>query len=141
MATRTARARAAPRAEDLPEPSSLDALKLSPEVWWYLVSRGIPLPQPWQVPLWKTPEPRELPGAAFDPARVDRVLAAFGLLVHTQGRWAGRPLRPDPWQVAYVLAPVFGWVRFDEDAQAWVRIIRSCHVDVPRKNGKTTLAG
>jgi phage terminase large subunit-like protein len=130
-----------PAEPELPDQSSLDALKLSPEVWWFLVSRGIPLPEPWQVPRWKTPEPRDLPGAQFDPDRVDRVLRAFGLLVHTQGQWAGRPLRPDPWQVAYLLAPVFGWVRWDEDSDSWVRIIRTAEVDVSRKNGKTTLAG
>lgn len=124
-----------------PPPVDLEGLKLSPEVAWYLGARGIPLPQPWQVPLWKTPEPRDVDGAVFDPARVDKVLKAFNLLVHTQGRWAGKALKPDPWQIAYVIAPVFGWVRWDDEAQDWVRIARKAHVDLPRKNGKTTLAG
>jgi len=131
-----------PRTRSLsPSDDHLEALKLSPEVGWYLTDRGVGLPQPWQVPRWKTPEPRELEGAAFDPARVDRVLDAFGRLVHTQGRWAGRPLRPDVWQVAYYLAPVFGWVHLDEDAGRWVRIIRTAELDLARKNGKTTVAG
>ncbi|HEX8004929.1 MAG TPA: terminase TerL endonuclease subunit, partial [Trebonia sp.] len=116
-------------------------MKISPEVGWYLLSRGIPLPEPWQVPVWKTPEPRELESARFDPARVDKVLAAFGRLRHTQGRWAGKPLTPSNWQVAYILAPVFGWVRWDDEAGATVRVIRTVHVDEPRKNGKTTIAG
>ncbi|MFJ8583631.1 terminase large subunit [Streptomyces sp. NPDC093595] len=77
----------------------------------------------------------------FDPERVDKVIQAFSLLRHTQGQWAGQPLRPDPWQVAYILAPVFGWVRWDEDSQTYVRIVRELYVDVPRKNGKSTLAG
>jgi phage terminase large subunit-like protein len=93
------------------------------------------------VPVWKTPEPRDLEGAVFDPARVDRVLAAFGRLRHTQGRWAGKPLTPANWQVAYILAPVFGWVRWDDEAARLVRMIRTAHVDEPRKNGKTTIAG
>lgn len=122
-------------------PPDLDALKISPEVGWYLESRGIPFPTRWQVPIWKTPEPRDLEGAVFDPDRVDRVLAAFRNLVHTQGRFAGKPLNPDPWQVAYKLAPVFGWVRFDDEAQAFVRIARKAYFDEPRKNGKTTTAG
>jgi phage terminase large subunit-like protein len=131
--------RASPR---LPSAARLAKLKLSREVAWYLLTRGIPLPEPWQVPRWKTPEPGEvLDEAVFDPGRVDRLLQSFGLLVHTQGRWAGRPLKPDPWQVAYYLAPVFGWVRFDEDAQVWVRVIRTAEADLSRKNGKTTLAG
>lgn len=90
----------------------------------------------------KTPEPGELvAGARFDPARVDLVIKAFRQMRHTQGRWAGRPLVPDPWQIAYIIAPVFGWVRWDDDYEAWVRIITDLYVDVPRKNGKSTIAG
>lgn len=117
----------------------LKRLKLAPEIAWYLKERGIPLPD--CPPLIQTPSPGEAPGAVFDPERVDKVLNAFSKLRHTQGQWAGQPLKPDPWQVAYVLAPVFGWVRWDEDAEAYVRIVRELYVDVPRKNGKSTLAG
>ena len=111
---------------------------LSPEVVEYLRSREIPLPD--CPPKFKTPEPWDEPGAVFDATRVDKVLRVFNLLRHTQGQWAGRPLRPDPWQVAYILAPVFGWVR-KNDRGVYTRIIRSVYVDIPRKNGKTTTAG
>lgn len=124
--TRTARSRA---------PADL---LLSPEVAWYLEARGIPLPD--CPPAIKTPEPDELCGARFDPTRVDRVLTAFSKLRHTQGKWAGRALRPDPWQVGYVLAPVFGWVHRNDDGE-WVRVVRRAYIEVPRKNGKTTTAG
>lgn len=123
----------------LPAAEELARLKLSPEVAWYLISRGYGLPD--CPPAHKTPEPRDVDGAAFDPDRVDRVLAAFGKLRHTQGQLAGLPLHPDVWQIAYILAPVFGWVRFDEDAGQYTRIIRTLYVDVPRKNGKSTLCG
>jgi phage terminase large subunit-like protein len=113
-------------------------LKLSSEVAWYLDDRGWPLPT--CLPKFKTPEPRKLRGAMFDPARVDRVIAALERMQHTQAEWAGRPLRPDPWQVAYILAPVYGWVR-KNDRGRWVRVARTAYVDIPRKNGKTTLAG
>lgn len=132
MATKGTRS---PAEFTLPDPSLL----LSPEVAWFLAERDIPLPD--CPPAIKTPEPRDVPGARFDPERVDRVLAAFSVLRHTQGQWAGQPLRPDPWQVAYILAPVFGWVRWDDDADDWVRIIRTLYVEVPRKNGKSTLSG
>ncbi|KMS71755.1 terminase [Streptomyces leeuwenhoekii] len=134
MATRTTT-----RSADVPAAEELERLKLSPEVAWYLQDRGIPLPD--CPPLIQTPSPGEAPGAVFDPDRVDRVIKAFSKLRHTQGQWAGQPLRPDPWQVAYILAPVFGWVRWDDDAGAYVRIVRELYVDVPRKNGKSTLAG
>lgn len=133
------RTRSPGRGVELPPAEELDRLKLSPEVAWYLVSRGIPLPE--CPPLVKTPEPRDVPGALFDVDRVDRVLAAFRKLVHTQGRWAGKPFVPDPWQVAYVLAPVFGWIRWVDEADGYVRIINLIYVDVPRKNGKSSLSG
>jgi phage terminase large subunit-like protein len=121
------------------EDEQLAQLKLSAEVGWYLVERGIPLPD--CPPLIKTPEPRDEPGARFDPERVDKVVRAFGKLRHTKGQWAGQPLRPDPWQIAYILAPTFGWVHWDEDADQYVRIVNELYVDVPRKNGKSTLCG
>ena len=123
---------------ELPSKSELARLKLSPEVAYYLLSRGIKLPT--CPPLIKTPEAgRVLRSARFDPARVDRVLAAFSMLRHTKGEWKGQPLTPDSWQVAYIIAPVFGWVRRDGDR--WVRVVRELYCDVPRKNGKSTLCG
>lgn len=109
---------------------------LSPEVVWYLAERGYELPE--CIPAVRTPEPTNVAGAVFDAARVDRVIDALGRLRHTQGKWAGKPLKPDAWQVAYILAPVFGWVRRDDDGN-YVRIIRTVYIDVPRKAGKTTL--
>ncbi|GAB2732694.1 terminase large subunit [Streptomyces bullii] len=147
MATRTttrSRKRADADAGDVTpsaflDDAELERLKLSPEVAWYLTSRGIPLPD--CPPLIKTPEPRDVAGARFDPERVDKVIKSFSLLRHTQGQWAGQPLKPDPWQVAWIIAPVFGWVRWDDDADMYVRIITDLYVDVPRKNGKSTLSG
>lgn len=117
---------------------SRPAADLSPEIRWYLKERGFTLPR-WCVPAVRTPEPRDVPEAVFDPARVDRVIQSLRLLRHTKGKWAGRPLEPDAWQVAYIIAPVFGWVAPDEHGRE-VRIIRSVYVDVPRKAGKTTLS-
>ncbi|GAA0454217.1 terminase TerL endonuclease subunit [Streptomyces sp. NPDC046215] len=129
MATKRTHSRA-------PDPAELG---ISPEVAWYLEDRGIPLPD--CPPKVRTPSPGEAPGAVFDPDRVDRVLLSFHLLRHTQGKWAGKPLDPDPWQVAYIIAPVFGWVRWDDEADGYTRIVRKLYVDVPRRNGKTTLSG
>ncbi|MGY4859516.1 terminase large subunit [Cryobacterium sp. AP23] len=111
---------------------------LSPEVEWYLADRGYKI-TPLQRPLWRTKEPRTVRGAYFDPARVDKVIDALKRMRHTQGKWAGHPLTPDPWQVAYIIAPIFGWVKRDTFGRV-LRIIRSVWVEVPRKNGKTTIA-
>ncbi|MDX3661316.1 terminase large subunit [Streptomyces sp. ID05-26A] len=141
MATRTKTpSRKARKPEfELPDAAELERLKLSPEVAWYLLSRGIALPD--CPPLIQTPNPGDEPGALFDVDAVDRVLEAFKRLRHTQGQWAGKPLVPDPWQIAYVIAPVFGWKTWDEDSDSYVRIVRELYVDVPRKNGKSTLCG
>ena len=88
----------------------------------------------------KTPEPREVPGARFDPARVDKVIAAFRQLRHTKGRFAGQRFDPDCWQVAYLIAPVAGWVHRSPDSGEWVRIVTIAYFEMPRKNGKTTTA-
>ncbi|MFF0777084.1 terminase large subunit [Streptomyces sp. NPDC003720] len=122
----------------LPSQKTLDRLKLSPEVAWYLLSRGYELPN--CPPKFKTPEPRDAPGAYFDPAKVDLVVDVFSRLRHTQGKWAGRPLTLRSWQIAYLIAPTYGWVRKDEDGIPR-RIIRTQLLDIPRKNAKTTVGG
>jgi len=128
------------RTRSIAKPTAAE-LGLSDEVYWYLLDRGIGLPEIWQRPKIQTPEPSDVPGAVFDPERVDVVLRSYRMLRHTQGQWAGRPLVPDRWQIAWVLAPVFGWVRWDDEAEGYVRIISDLYVDVPRKNGKSTISG
>src|SRR3954469_18541159 len=84
------------------------------------------------------------PGAWFDADRARKALRAIGAFKHTKGRWAGVPLRLgeglDPWQVVWVLAPIFGWVYQDGEIDRVVRGVRSAWVEVPRKAGKSTLA-
>ncbi|MFI6302163.1 terminase large subunit [Amycolatopsis thailandensis] len=84
------------------------------------------------------------PGAYFDVERVKRALKALAQFRHTKGRWAGLPMKVGqglaPWQVVWFLAPVFGWVCFDEEIGEVVRIIRTAWIEVPRKNGKSTLS-
>jgi phage terminase large subunit-like protein len=83
-------------------------------------------------------------GAWFDVERVRKALKGLASFRHTKGRWAGKPLRLgqglDPWQVVWVIAPVFGWVRYDEEVDQVVRVIRTVWIEIPRKNGKSTLA-
>lgn len=84
------------------------------------------------------------PGAWYDVERARKALRALGAFKHTKGRWSGVRMRIgeglDPWQVVWVLAPVFGWVYHDEEIDAIVRVIRTVWVEVPRKNGKSTLS-
>lgn len=91
----------------------------------------------WPVgkPLWQTPLPPEVPGAWFDQAAVDRVVKALRALRHTKGRWAGLPVELEPWQLEHIVSPVFGWKHPDGS-----RIIRTAWVEMPRKNGKSTVS-
>ena len=146
-------------------PSRPLAAELSPEILWYLEDRGYGVPE--VVPRIRTPEPRGVKGAVFDALEVDAKIEALSYLRHTQGRWAGRPLVPSPAQVAYIIAPVFGWrielatyIRGSDEIQepthkaaalrkaGWVeladsrrkaRIIHDAYVEMPRKGGKTSL--
>jgi len=55
-------------------------------------------------------------------------------LVHIKGEWAGLPLTLEKWQ-ARLLRELFG--RIGPDG---LRRYRTCYVEVPRKNGKSTMA-
>lgn len=84
------------------------------------------------------------PEAWFDVDRARKALRAIGAFKHTKGRWAGVSMRLgeglDPWQVVWVLAPIFGWVYHDAEIDRVVRVIRSAWIEIPRKNGKSTFA-
>jgi phage terminase large subunit-like protein len=56
------------------------------------------------------------------------------LLRHSKGRWAGKPFALLPWQWEQLIAPLFGWRRDDGS-----RRFRQAYVEIPKKNGKSTL--
>ncbi|WP_406226377.1 terminase large subunit [Streptomyces albidoflavus] len=79
-------------------------------------------------------------GAYFSVDAARRALRAIESFKHTKGRWGASPLKLSPWQVAWIIAPVFGWLRYDDEAERDVRVIRSVWIEVPRKAGKSTLS-
>lgn len=71
----------------------------------------------------------------FDKEAADRAEAFFPrYLQHVKGRWAGEPFELERWQREQIIRPLFGWKREDGS-----RRYRSLYVEVPRKNGKSTL--
>lgn len=117
------------------------AAPLEEEVEWYLRSRGIE--GRLKPPLWRTPNPpEEVDGqpVRFNPAAVDRVIRTIGCLKHTKGRWAGKPLELAATQIAYIIAPLFGWQVRNELAERWIRLRREAFIEMPRKGAKSTLA-
>jgi phage terminase large subunit-like protein len=72
-------------------------------------------------------------GLWFSEAHAQHALEAFLFLRHSKGEWAGQPFELSPWQQFWV-AVAFGWMRADGS-----RRFREVWLEVPRKNGKTTL--
>jgi len=57
------------------------------------------------------------------------------LLHHSKGEWAGQAFTLQPWQRDEVIRPLFGYKREDG-----TRRYRTAYIEVPRKNGKSTMA-
>jgi len=56
-------------------------------------------------------------------------------LKHTKGKWAGVNFSLREWQVEKIIRPIFGTLHPDGR-----RVVRTCYVEIPRKNGKSELA-
>lgn len=56
-------------------------------------------------------------------------------LRHQKGELAGQALELGAWQAEHIIRPLFGWKRRDG-----TRKYRTAYVEIPRKNGKTTIA-
>jgi len=78
-----------------------------------------------------------VPGDYWFDEKAAAVAVAFfeRLLCHSKGEWAGQPFGLLDWQRDSVVRPLFGWKRADG-----TRRYRTAYIEVPRKNGKTTLA-
>src|SRR3972149_5332342 len=79
---------------------------------------------------------RKQPEFHFDAQAADMAVAFFErLLVHIEGEWAGESFSLLPWQRDEIIRPLFGWKRRDG-----TRKFRYAYIEIPRKNGKSTLA-
>ena len=75
-------------------------------------------------------------GSYFDASAADRAVEFFErFLVHTKGKWAGHPFTLMDWQRDEIIRPLFGWKRKDG-----LRKYRTAYIEIPRKNGKSTLS-
>lgn len=70
----------------------------------------------------------------FNPGAALHALNYFNNLRHWKGKWAGQVVVLEPWQV-FVVGSLFGWLRKDNN----LRRFREGYLEVPRKNGKTTI--
>ena len=75
-----------------------------------------------------------LKGYHFDEERARDIIKFFTILKHVKGEWAGCNFELQPWE-EFILGYIMGWIRQDG-----TRLVRTAYVEVPRKNGKTTLS-
>jgi phage terminase large subunit-like protein len=74
-------------------------------------------------------------GFHYDKAAANLAVAFFEkLLHHSKGEWSGKPFKLQEWQREEIIKPLFGWKRADG-----TRRYRTAYIEVPRKNGKSTL--
>ncbi|NUT47336.1 MAG: terminase large subunit [Saccharothrix sp.] len=72
--------------------------------------------------------------------RADHAQAfAEEICVHTKDRWARRPFILAEWQRDDIVRPLFGEVRWDDEAECYVRRFRIAWIELARKNGKSEL--
>lgn len=74
----------------------------------------------------------------FNPDRGAKVCRYIELLPHTKGKWASKKERIvlQPWQ-CFLIVVGFGWLKTKND----MRRFRTFYWEIPRKNGKSLLAG
>lgn len=82
-------------------------------------------------------------GYWFDEDRAADVVAFMKrFLVHNKGEWKGQPFDPLPWQRKRFIEPLYGWMHPDVDPDTGpLRRFKTFYLEVPKKNGKSTLLG
>lgn len=73
-------------------------------------------------------------GLRFDSAAAVDAIRFFSLCRHSKGEFAGQIFKPEPWQ-QFIVWSIFGWKRADG-----TRRFRTAHIEVAKKNGKSTFA-
>ncbi|MFQ5949876.1 MAG: terminase large subunit [Nitrospiria bacterium] len=72
----------------------------------------------------------------FDKEAAKRAVSFFETyLIHIKGEWAGQAFKLLRWQRKKIIEPIFGWKRADG-----TRKYRTAYIEVPSKNGKSSLA-
>lgn len=73
-------------------------------------------------------------GYTFNLQKAERVCKFIENLKHIKGKWAGKNLVLEPWQI-FALTTIFGWVNCDGK-----RRFKTAYIEVARKNAKSTLS-
>lgn len=79
-------------------------------------------------------------GLIWDEEKAIDAVRFFGLLHHWKGDLAGQSIVLEQWQEQCIVAPLFGWWKVDSSGRR-KRRFNTGYCEIPRKNGKSTLAG
>jgi phage terminase large subunit-like protein len=72
----------------------------------------------------------------YDEKEAKRAVAFIETMIrHCKGDLAGKLLKLEEWQKTDIIEPLFGW----KNKETNLRKYRTCYVEIPRKNGKSTL--
>lgn len=72
-------------------------------------------------------------GLHWDPVRAANAIGFYAYLHHSKGEWGGTEFVLAPWQ-KFIVGSVYGWKRTDG-----TRRFRTAYIELPRKNGKSSL--
>jgi phage terminase large subunit-like protein len=72
-------------------------------------------------------------GLVWDPVKAAYAIEFFSYLHHSKGEWGGQQVQLEPWQ-KFIIGLAFGWKRKDG-----TRRFRTVYLELPRKQGKSTL--
>lgn len=71
----------------------------------------------------------------YDKEEAERVISWIEDLTHIDGEWAGQRFMLADFQKNDIIKPVFGLRQY----KGGPRLIKECYIEIPKKNGKTTL--
>ena len=72
----------------------------------------------------------------FDEKEADRAVSFIETMIrHQKGSKSGKLLKLENWQKNDIIRPIFGW----KNKKNNLRKFRTCYIEIPRKNGKSTI--
>lgn len=89
---------------------------------------------PWWIRSWSDVE-AVLDECHFDQDAGFECADFFHMLRHSKGEWGGQEFHLADWQFYDVVMPLFGWTRDNG-----TRRFRRAYIEIPKKNGKTTVS-
>ena len=79
-------------------------------------------------------------GLYWDEDEAQRAVNFFKTLRHWKGRIAGERFDLPPWQEQGIITPLLGWYRGKPRSEGGVRRFTVGGIEIPKKNGKSTIA-